>query len=279
MKRVPRRCPAGGFSLVELLIAVLILGIGLLLIAGAFPVGLRFHQESVDETVSGLLARSAVNQISLLRTHAGHNEYYSENAGYRDFYGHLCVAECFENTTHVQYLFDTSGGKHTGDAGRPGQVLSDQGLGADINEWLPSDERVCFTDPRYGYQVFYQWIADPGTKQIDGSKTFSVYVVVQKADSEATQSDPWDRMPKPSGELAVTAVNSDGSIVLSGGFAVREGAAVVRVDNGSWYWVSEVKSQGIVLNRGAAGLAGKTVRVINNATLVVEAVVNKQFVR
>jgi len=54
---------ASAFSLIEVLIAILILGIGLLMIAAIFPVGGNWTRQSAEETVAQSVARSAVSLI------------------------------------------------------------------------------------------------------------------------------------------------------------------------------------------------------------------------
>jgi prepilin-type N-terminal cleavage/methylation domain-containing protein len=281
---MPRQCcriAAGGFSLVEVLIGVMILGVGAVLIAAAFPVGLRYHQESVDDTVAGMLARTAVNRLTLMRTHDGHGEYYEADSGSRDFFGHLCIVECFEDSPRLQYLFDMGDGRHTGAAGRPGEVLKRQQLGDDIDEWLPKSERVFRENAQYGFQVFYRRIADPGSGGMDGSRTFMAFVVVQK--SKSVDADPaWDGLPAPSrdGALTVASVSAgEQSITLDGDYDVLPGAMIVSVEDARWYSVVDVQGEKIYLSRNPSGLAGKAVRAINRAVAVFGAVVNKQFIR
>src|SRR4051812_45135556 len=53
----------GGFSFVEVLFAVMILGIGFILIAGVFPVAIAQTQSNGDETVGAAAARNAVRYL------------------------------------------------------------------------------------------------------------------------------------------------------------------------------------------------------------------------
>jgi prepilin-type N-terminal cleavage/methylation domain-containing protein len=62
--RSPRPNPGvSAFSLIEVLIAIFILGIGLLMIAAIFPVGGNWTRQSAEETVAQSVARSAVSLI------------------------------------------------------------------------------------------------------------------------------------------------------------------------------------------------------------------------
>lgn len=53
-----------GFSFVELLFAVLILGIGLIMIAAIFPVGIEQTKANLDSTQAAAIGRTAVGQLS-----------------------------------------------------------------------------------------------------------------------------------------------------------------------------------------------------------------------
>ena len=55
-----------GFSFVEIMFAVMILGIGFILVAGIFPVALTQTQASGDETVASTVAREGANYIANL---------------------------------------------------------------------------------------------------------------------------------------------------------------------------------------------------------------------
>ena len=277
-----RRAPAEGFSLVELMIALMILGIGMVMIAGAFPVGLAFHEEAIDETIAGLLARTAVSRLTLLRT----RDQYTRNqppggdpdwggqerkdGGYRDFWGHLSIVECFEDSTELQWLFDS--GQHAGG------LLTTQQLGSNIDTWLPKRERIYRSDEKYGFQIFYHRVADPGTGDLGGSMTFVAYVAVQKADVKESDTEPYDLLPTPR-KATVASTGSENSITLSGGGTVAAGAILGTVEDGSWYTVRNVDGDGTLhLTRSPSGLEGKQVWVVNQAVEVFAAVVNKQRV-
>jgi len=52
-----------GFSLIEILFAIFILGIGLLMIAAVFPVAIKWTNQDVHSTIGLVISRSAVAQI------------------------------------------------------------------------------------------------------------------------------------------------------------------------------------------------------------------------
>ncbi len=53
------------FSLLEVLIATLILGIGLIMVAAIFPVGAKWSQQGAEETIAQNLA---LNAVSIIKT-------------------------------------------------------------------------------------------------------------------------------------------------------------------------------------------------------------------
>lgn len=61
----------GGFSLVELMIAIGILGVGMIMIATAFPAAIMENKESADDTMSTILAENA---LALIRTNLTHGQ-------------------------------------------------------------------------------------------------------------------------------------------------------------------------------------------------------------
>ena len=277
-----REVPA--FSLVELMIAVMILGLGMVMIAAAFPVGLAFHQESTDETNAGLCARSAISRLTMLRTHDGHQEFAQSDTGYEQAYGQMSVVECFLDQAagsdeQVLYLFEASGGSPTHDQTTPGgAVLSAAGLGEDIDDWLPPDERAYEANDKFAYQIFYQRMPDPGTGQIGSSRTYLAYVVVQKDEDSVEGASFEDRFPPPSPKLAVSSV-SGRTVILAGGYGVSPGAKLVDVQAGQWYGVNEVNGSEVTLTRAPeASLSSHKVRVVNNAVALFAAVVSKQHI-
>jgi len=52
-----------GFSLIEILFAIFILGIGLLMIAAVFPIAIKWTNQDVHSTIGLVISRSAVAQI------------------------------------------------------------------------------------------------------------------------------------------------------------------------------------------------------------------------
>lgn len=58
-----RRRPHKGFSLVEVLMAIFILGIGVIAIAALFPAGIAQQQQSVDDIIGPIVANNAMSVI------------------------------------------------------------------------------------------------------------------------------------------------------------------------------------------------------------------------
>jgi prepilin-type N-terminal cleavage/methylation domain-containing protein len=264
----------GGFSLVEILIAVMILGIGLVMVAGAFPVGLRYFKATADETTAGLLARSVLSQLQAMRT----EQYLAYEQGGTEWpraeaWGQVAVDECFrEDTTDVVYLWDT--GAHN--SGGPGSLLADQGLGADVDDWMPVSERTSGVDDRFGCQVFYKRMNDPLGNSPSTGPTYEVFLVVQKVAEGLTATDWHDRFPRPSPEVTLASGGTTVTWPSSSGFTVLPGAFLYEVGTGNWAEVAEVNGSTLRLNRSLA--AGK-VRAINYCVSMFRGVVTKEALR
>jgi len=61
-RRLPRR-GRRGFSLVEILLSVFILGIGMIMVASVFPVGANWTRQATEETVGQVIAQNAESVI------------------------------------------------------------------------------------------------------------------------------------------------------------------------------------------------------------------------
>lgn len=59
-----------GFSLVEILMAVMILGVGMIMIASVFPVGANWARQNIEETIGSIVAKNAVGIIQTRYTAA-----------------------------------------------------------------------------------------------------------------------------------------------------------------------------------------------------------------
>jgi len=62
MKKLLRK---NGFSIIEVLIAIGVLSVALMLIAGVFPVGIRLTQVAIDNTTAAIVANEAFAKIQL----------------------------------------------------------------------------------------------------------------------------------------------------------------------------------------------------------------------
>jgi type II secretory pathway pseudopilin PulG len=68
------RCPSlrrGGFSFIEVLFAVILLGIGFIMIAGIFPVAIQQSTATANETNGQLICRDAIRMIEQVATSSG----------------------------------------------------------------------------------------------------------------------------------------------------------------------------------------------------------------
>jgi hypothetical protein len=72
------RRPNGGFSLAELLLAIFILGIGVISVAAIFPAGITLQRQATDDSLGPTVAHSA---LSLLRSRLSQDDF----GGFDDF--------------------------------------------------------------------------------------------------------------------------------------------------------------------------------------------------
>jgi len=263
-----------GFSLVEILISVMILGIGMVMVAGAFPVGLRYFQDATDETTAGHLARSMLSSLQAMRTRAYEAyEQKSEGNARAEPWSQAAVVECFRtDTEEVVYLWDDT----THNSSGPGKLLADQGLGSSIDDWMPREERISGVDDRFSCQVFYKLVSDPLGHAPIRSGTYEVFIAVQKA-PEMTGVTDWSALfPPPSGVTTVTGSGTSVTWPASSAFTVRAGALLVNVDGGDWAEVVEVSGATLRLSRA---IGGTRVRAINNCVAMFRGIVSKEAVR
>ena len=275
-KELERR--RGGFSLIEIMITVMILGIGLVMVAGAFPVGLRYFSDSVDATTAAMLARSIISRLQAGRT-AQYQGSTDPSNPIISRYAQVAIDECFEEgSSAVQYLFETSDGRHTDADGRPGELLADQGMGKDIDVWFVEAERISGMDERFGCQVFYQQIRHPLTSSGGRAACYQVFVVVQKSPLRTVADTSWaERFEAPSAPRTVTV---DGTkVTWPAGFNVRPGAVLVDLQTADWYKVIEVNGDELTLNRAGGAVGTHPVRAINDTVGVFRAVVAKGSIR
>ena len=272
----PSKSTRGAFSLVEILIAVMILGIGMVMVAGAFPVGLRYYEKSADETIAGLLARSVLSGLQAHRTAQYQNVTYSWTVQ-AERYAEVAVIECLhDGADELTYLWDAA--LHRADDGSPGRVLADQGLGDSIDLWLPPIERTSGVDNRFGCHAFYKRMPNPLDDSASAGATFQVFLVIQKSTATSTSALSWaERFPGPSDPVTVTCEGTTAVWPEGSGFTVRPGAVLAdRSSDGGWARVVDVQGDRLTLNRA---LSGTEVIAINNVVAMFRGVVTKEAAR
>src|SRR3982750_1586315 len=63
-------CSRRGFSFAEVMFAVVIMGVGFIMIAALFPVAIRQSKSTTDETISAANARAAASFVDVIATNA-----------------------------------------------------------------------------------------------------------------------------------------------------------------------------------------------------------------
>jgi prepilin-type N-terminal cleavage/methylation domain-containing protein len=76
--------PRAGFSLVEMLLAIFILGIGVISIAALFPAGIALQRQATDDTIGPIVAKNA---FATIRSKLGQDDFGSfDDFGFSPFY-------------------------------------------------------------------------------------------------------------------------------------------------------------------------------------------------
>ena len=92
-----------GFSVAEVMIAVGILGVALIFIAGVFPVGIRFTEVSTNRTVGTIVASEAFAKIRLMADEIGADLTELRTEEHRDFNDWCDEIDIFDD-----YLLDVN---------------------------------------------------------------------------------------------------------------------------------------------------------------------------
>ena len=77
-RRCRRRHATPGFSLIEVLMAIFILGIGVISIAALFPAGIAQQRQSVDDVIGPIVARNA---MAVIRSHVRADDFAGRRMG------------------------------------------------------------------------------------------------------------------------------------------------------------------------------------------------------
>jgi type II secretory pathway pseudopilin PulG len=98
--------PRGGFTFTEVLFAVMILGIGFIMIAAMFPVAIRQTQDTVEEATAGSMARNAALILQRVATNANFPPtQFGQVANYNGYFPNVTVTD----PTHPSF-WETVGG-------------------------------------------------------------------------------------------------------------------------------------------------------------------------
>lgn len=152
-----------GFSFTEVMFAVIILGIGFIMVAGIFPVSLQQARLTSEETTGAVVARAGLNSIKDLFTNAGTNTALPATG---------LVPEVRPLTVLTTQTWDAVRGNaiYSSDP-RFAWMLAYRRMGDPNNPqtWAPSAQVFIF--PVYNRNEIGQFTIDDTRKQISNSQT------------------------------------------------------------------------------------------------------------
>lgn len=209
----------GGFTLIEVLIGVLVLGLGLLGVAAVFPVVVR-QQRVATETVVGLSVERSAE--SYLRAHTGFNESMMPGGSWRVNMSVWDKWRREQNRSRMDYI--TSSGTVSGASRWEVPYVEPNGTAADRGTLYPvgkgglpelrvplrdrlwrlpySDRDANASDERYGNEPRYVWDLawrriDLGSPTVPDDDNVQIAVFVRRVDASirvarASIADPND---------------------------------------------------------------------------------------
>lgn len=124
-----------GFSFIEILFAVLLLGIGFILIAAMMPVAVLQSRETVDQTVAAQVAKGAAETLTSIAEDGTIPETYDSSSGLSRSWG---TARVFSFGDPVPWGSSTSAGEY-----------------AKSNWQLVRGKMIYTADPRYAWTVMF----------------------------------------------------------------------------------------------------------------------------
>ena len=136
---------AAGFTLVEIALALLVVAVGLVVVVGLFPSGLRANKTSIDETQMAMVADEILNGVKAVT---------SERT-----WGQM-AAGSFALRPPAYNFWDTPAALRIGPASGPGSPM------VGTNVFTYAGEKV----PAYAYRYDLQVFPIPGTPNILGVK-------------------------------------------------------------------------------------------------------------
>lgn len=177
MDRLPPR--RRGFNLLEIMVSMFILALGLMMIAGSLPVGLRQSSDSQDLSMSSFAARAGTAQVRQLSNRKQLPIYVTAGDPLENAAAMPCVAA---TTTCVHWYGPSadqySNGYTAAGAYVPGtiarwfvnQPATPTGWGQAIP--IPFDDR-------YAYQMFYRRTQVANSDAVNGPFIYTISIVVQ----------------------------------------------------------------------------------------------------
>jgi type II secretory pathway pseudopilin PulG len=179
-----------GFSFAEVMFAVVILGIGFIMVAAVFPVAIQQTQNNGEENIAAALARQAANSIASLPTTIK-NPIYKATPLATDPPSVSVPTESLFPPTVKNYLQGTDTGASAAVA-PPAIVVPFLG-----NRWdLVKSNLVLPNDPRFAYGVFY--------KRENNSSAAQLIVVALASRNHPTYDPTVDVSNYPSAAITIT---------------------------------------------------------------------------
>ena len=216
------------FSFVEIMFAVMILGVGFIMIAGIFPVALTQTQANGSETIACNVAQGAVNYLSSLPNTAALMSADASAAGLPG----LGTVHHFGNSSRSKYPSNVT--------------FQGKSVDGDLVLWnQTAGNAIMAEDPRFGWVALYRRVTDPVTYQPQNSAQVFVFVAQARNHSAYGPADliaannPYDPIATPTlvahQASFVLASGSPDTITFQGnpGFVAPGAFVVVQYDAGS----------------------------------------------
>lgn len=261
-----------GFSLIEILFAIFILGIGLLMVAAVFPVAIKWTNQDVQSTIGLVISRSAVAQIKANPT-VNNASIFSEEL--------LPLASGGVYATYPQpYMYGTpqpvpAPGLLQGTATSPPDYANYLGLGTDYRQARYWWQAVLLPAPADGAAGVAS--TPIGTQAGAATTTYNLYILVfAKGDLSNVYNPPlsinYPQVPQIAVKKAAAAATD--MPIVSIGLYLKP--VPVNGNPPVTYMGNSVRSENLPTNPPTVGFSGSNSVGINDVLLFAPPAVNQQ---